>query len=47
MNKNKISKEEYIDIKEMISNYFMELGCSVKKIEVGINKYKNKKDTEL
>ncbi|APC78718.1 TPA: hypothetical protein ACXDAZ_003132 [Clostridium botulinum] len=47
MNKNEISKEEYIKVKETISKFFMDLDCSIKEIEIEINKYINKKDTEI
>ena len=47
MNKNEISKEEYIKIKEMISKFFMDLDCSIKEIEIEIDKYITRKNTEI
>ncbi|WP_163256553.1 hypothetical protein [Clostridium sporogenes] len=46
MNKNEISKEEYIEIKEMISKFFMDLDCSIKGLKIEMDKYITKKDTE-
>ncbi|MGO5073127.1 hypothetical protein ACTQ4K_04075 [Clostridium sporogenes] len=47
MNKNEISKEEYIEIKEMISKFFMDLDCNIKELKIEIDKYITKKDTEI